>query len=644
MKYRTEIDGLRALAVVPVILFHAGVSRFSGGFVGVDVFFVISGYLITSIIIDDIEKDRFSIKSFYERRARRILPALFTVMALCIPFAWLWLPPLKFADFFQSVVSVLFFASNLLFWREADYFDHSADEKPLLHTWSLAVEEQYYVVFPLLLLLLWRFGRRATFTCVALLGLLSLALSEWGWRHQPTANFYLAPFRAWELLAGSLCAFVLSYRPPRPSELASVAGIALIIAAIFLFDERTPFPSLFALAPVGGTALIILYATQTTWCGRLLSTSPFVGIGLISYSAYLWHQPLLAFARARTLHEPPAALMIGLALLSLPLAYLTWKYVEAPYRKAGHTPAPAAIGHKRLPIWPLGAAAAALLAVATGSLHGRALLYSNDRSSSEIINVTGLADACESVALIGCSTKPAPRVLVWGDSYAMQIVPAVVEILKDRGVAQYTKSACNPILGLAPLPVGVAADWPTTCMQFNREVGKVLDANPSIDTVIVSTPMNNLVNGPYVTADGRTFAGGDTREVIARFASTIGYLHNRGLKVVLVSPPPWPSYGLAGDCARKEILLKGRVRDCNFERGAISPESLRVQGLFADMLRAVPADRAPTFIDLTRAFCSETICRAGQGEDAFYGNGGHLSMNGAMALVRSRYFVESLRG
>ena len=209
MKYRAEIDGLRALAVVPVIFFHAGFELFSGGFVGVDVFFVISGYLITTILIEDLENQRFSLVNFYERRARRILPALFFVMFVCIPFAWMWMLPSQMKDFSQSLVAVSLFASNVLFWRESGYFDAAAEEKPLLHTWSLAVEEQYYVLFPIFLFLAWRYGKKRVFWMIVAMASISLLLSEWGWRNKATANFYLAPTRAWELFAGSIAAFIV---------------------------------------------------------------------------------------------------------------------------------------------------------------------------------------------------------------------------------------------------------------------------------------------------------------------------------------------------------------------------------------------------------------------------------------------------
>lgn len=335
LSYRPEIDGLRALAVIPVILFHAGFELFSGGFVGVDVFFVISGYLITSILIEDIENKRFSIAHFYERRARRILPALFVVMFTCIPFAWMWMMPDQLRDFAQSLIAVSFFASNILFWRESDYFAAAAEEKPLLHTWSLAVEEQYYLLFPIFLILAWRFGKNRVFWLIVVMAGISLLLSEWGWRKQPTANFYLAPTRAWELFAGSIAAFIVQKKGIQKNNFIALIGLLAILFSIFVYDKNTPFPSLYAAVPVIGTVLLILYADKKTYAAKLLSNKTFVGIGLISYSAYLWHQPLFAFARIELI-EPPSNILMGfLVLATFLLAYGSWKYIEKPFRQRG---------------------------------------------------------------------------------------------------------------------------------------------------------------------------------------------------------------------------------------------------------------------------------------------------------------------
>ena len=338
MKYRAEIDGLRALAVVPVILFHAGFELFRGGFVGVDVFFVISGYLITTILIEDMENNRFSLLNFYERRARRILPALFFVMLVCLPFSWMWMLPSQMENFSKSLIAVSLFASNILFWREDNrYFDGTEEEKPLLHTWSLAVEEQYYVLFPIFFFLAWRYGKNRVFWMIFVMASISFMISEWGWRNKAininVANFYLAPTRAWELFSGSIAAFIVHKRGVRKNDTLSLIGLIAIIFAIFAYDETTPFPSIYTLVPVAGVVLLVLFAEKESLVARILSTKSFVGVGLISYSAYLWHQPLFAFARIRLPNEPSDLLMIILSGLSLILAVASWKYIEKPFRR-----------------------------------------------------------------------------------------------------------------------------------------------------------------------------------------------------------------------------------------------------------------------------------------------------------------------
>jgi len=293
LPYRPEIDGLRALAILPVILFHGNFSLFSGGYVGVDVFFVISGFLITSIILKDISRGTFSLLHFYERRALRILPALIFIVLVSIPPALILFNASSMKDFSQSVLSVATFSSNFLFWKESGYFDVAAELKPLLHTWSLAVED-------------------------------------------PSAAFYLLPFRAWELLIGVLCAFYVTHKAPPnnlfANNIASATGLLLIAFAIFTFDVHSPIPGAYALIPTLGAALIIVFAHHGTLVHRLLSTKCIVGLGLISYSTYLWHQPILSFARIASLKELTEFDIILLLSLSVLLAFFSWKYIEQPFR------------------------------------------------------------------------------------------------------------------------------------------------------------------------------------------------------------------------------------------------------------------------------------------------------------------------
>jgi len=469
LKYRSEIDGLRAVAVVPVILFHAGSAPFSGGFVGVDVFFVISGYLITTILIDDLEADRFSLVNFYERRARRILPALFFVMACCLPFAWMWMLPNQMEDFAKSILAVTLFVSNFLFWKSSGYFAAEADEQPLLHTWSLAVEEQYYLLFPIFLFLAWRFGKSRVYWMIVVFSVISIALAEWGWRNEPKANFFLIPTRAWELFAGSIAAFIVNKRGVQGNNALSLLGLAAIVYSILMFDEHTPFPSLYALAPVVGSVLIVLYADKDTLAAKLLSTKAFVGIGLVSYSAYLWHQPLLAFARIRSTEAPGQALMLGLAAASLVLAAFSWKYVEQPFRKRDRV--------DRKTIFSL-SLAGGLVFVAIGvagwqfsgrfEQHWLARQSESVRSTYAVLNRanpelsnfgadergnqnlaecrfnTRNVDEARGQRILDCFEQHGPGVLIVGDSHAMDLYGVVASRFDAPFLIGITQGGCQP--------------------------------------------------------------------------------------------------------------------------------------------------------------------------------------------------------
>jgi peptidoglycan/LPS O-acetylase OafA/YrhL len=370
LTYRREIDGLRAVALLPVLLFHAGFSWAPGGFVGVDVFFVISDFLITSIIVSEMQSGTFTIARFYELRARRILPALSVVMIACLPFAWLWMLPEDARSFGDSLLAVSAFGSNVLFFFTSGYFDTTAELKPLLHTWSLAVEEQYYILFPLLVMLTWRWGRGVLTALFILLGLISFGLAVYSVNEHAAFAFYMLPTRGWEIMIGACLALV----PVRRQagwifELAGLTGLALIAMAVWAFDRTTPFPGAAALVPTCGAALLIACASPQTVSGRLLGSRALVGIGLVSYSAYLWHQPLLAFARHRSSGEPPPALLAALLVVALILAWATWACVEAPTRNRQRVPLNRLAW--LLSVGWLAIAAAGALALATGGFPTR---------------------------------------------------------------------------------------------------------------------------------------------------------------------------------------------------------------------------------------------------------------------------------
>lgn len=338
MHYRKEIDGLRAIAILPVIWTHTGLPYITGGFLGVDVFFVISGFLITSILIKELESGNFSLLKFYERRARRILPALFIVIVVTSFFVPFVTESPKFiGDYGVSILSTVLFVSNLYFWQTSGYFGSASELSPMLHTWSLAVEEQYYIFFPLLMMVLFSFGKKIIVSALIIIAVLSLLISEWGASNSPIGNFYLLPSRAWELMAGALAAAMyLNYYfvkiRTKFSTYLSVIGIFSILISYFLFTPSTLHPTSLTLLPVLGTVLVLLFSESGNIVGKVLSTKILSMIGLVSYSLYLWHQPVLALMKKYySIHLEPNQIFLSIILIFL-LSFLTWKYVENPFR------------------------------------------------------------------------------------------------------------------------------------------------------------------------------------------------------------------------------------------------------------------------------------------------------------------------
>lgn len=333
MTYRAEIDGLRAIAVLAVILGHAKFEFFAGGYVGVDVFFVISGFLISSIIYSEIGTGEFSILRFYERRARRIIPALVVVVVPCIAAAQFSMLPDEYENFGQSVVATVAFSNNVLLTLTSGYWEQASDFKPLLHTWSLGVEEQFYFLYPICAYLALRL-KKSVFPAFLLVGtLISFSLSLYLTPLYPNSSFYLIHTRAWELLLGAVCAYYApTHLGSNKKEVLAAGGLLAIVLAVLLYPENLPYPYFYAALPCIGAALILLYAREGTFVARLLSARPLVLTGAISYSAYLWHQPLFAFARITNPREVSATTYVALVIATLVISYGSWRFVEQPFR------------------------------------------------------------------------------------------------------------------------------------------------------------------------------------------------------------------------------------------------------------------------------------------------------------------------
>ncbi|MBW8723690.1 MAG: acyltransferase, partial [Inquilinus limosus] len=525
--YRKDIDGLRAVAVLPVVLYHTGVSGLGGGFIGIDVFFVISGYLITAILADEIRRGEFSVLGFYERRARRIFPALFAMLLLSIAAFTAILLPFDLRAFSRSVIATVSFTSNILFHLESGYFAAPSELKPLLHTWSLAVEEQFYILFPILLYLLSKAGRRTrNVALVAIVGL-SFAVNLWGVRPHPSATFYLLPARAWELLLGSLLALDILPAPAARGlrEIAAALGLALIGTGVLTLSAADPFPGWNAAMPCIGAALVIWAGTGgDSLGGHLLGLQPLVLIGRISYSLYLWHWPIIVFvkyATDRALSPAEAGMTVAASLVA---AILSWRLVEQPFRGRGR--------FTRRGIFTASAVATGLL-LSLGAV-GYGTKGWPQRFPEAIPIIAKYAEYPSSFGMLRrgtcflqdgqraaeydrdtCYGGASPDALIWGDSLAAHLYRGVSGQASRAKLTtgQATLSLCAPILNLS-------AYYTAGCKDFNDHIFSLIRQDPP-KTVILA---------------GRWEVVG--LDDIARLGETIAALRSAGSQVIVVGQSP----------------------------------------------------------------------------------------------------------
>lgn len=654
-RYRADIDGLRAVAVLPVMFFHAGIGPFSGGFVGVDVFFVISGFLITSLLLKDLETGSFSIAHFYERRARRILPAL-TAMLLAVTFAaCIIYPPTQLAAFGERLFATALFYANIHFWQIADYFAPQASELELLHVWSLAVEEQFYLFFPPLLWAAWRWTSRRML--VALIGaatLISFALAVYGVAKMPLAAFYFLPFRAWELALGALLALgVMPALSLRAAQALALLGVALLAVANLAISEATPFPGWAAALPCLGAALVI-YAGQHhagTLVGRLLSTRPMVGVGQISYSLYLWHWPLLvmpALYWGRPLTTGEAWVTVFVSLL---LAWLSWKYVEAPFRRRGKG-RPSSRG----PLLVAGATVAGLAALgvalsASGGLPSRVSpqVRAIEQSAREGLETFRRED--EGVCLDPSGREVcAPRgipVVVWGDSHAIQHHDGI-RAAAGRPIARYGLGGCPPLIGVnfviaspkrPDVPVPGAWEQAARCRELNDASLRAILARGDVETVVLGGAWQFFTDGSkLVTGQGRyatdTVGGPLSLErsratLRAGMERTIAALRARGIKVLIMGDTP--EYRFHPPRCMAEALMFGRgLEACTLDGAAALARLATSDAMITELARqpGVYAFRPSDYL------CREGRCPLTMGSMLLYMDADHVTPEASVALSR----------
>tara|TARA_B100000131_G_scaffold120951_1_gene117967 strand:+ start:3861 stop:5849 length:1989 start_codon:yes stop_codon:yes gene_type:complete len=644
MKYRSEIDGLRAFAVIPVLLFHAGFEFFNGGFIGVDIFFVISGYLITSIILKDMSNQSFSLVNFYERRARRILPALFFVLFCSIPFALIWMMPNQLIDFSNSLLSVVTFVSNIFFYFESGYFEASAELKPLLHTWSLSIEEQFYIFFPIFVILLWSKRLGLITIILFIVVILSLMLSQIGGNLKftspfieknfqftsiPNFAFFLLPTRIWELGIGSLAALTLfknnqdTIITPKNNFL-SLFGLLIICSSIVLFDQRTPHPGLLTLFPILGTLLIIFFCESKTITAKILSKPIFVMIGLTSYSIYLWHVPILAYLRLRIDDELTFLYKLIAIALSILIGWISWKYIETPFRVNGQ------MSRKKIFIFSFsGILFFSAVAITLKSMDPVYISKKNEKILKYISFIEDnnpKLDECRNKSVsnscsYGVKEKDSNDFYLWGDSHIDQLVPVFENIALNNNLKfkEYSFVGCPPLLDVQ------RKDILLKCKNNDEALNSIIFDEKAKFVVLHSYwqyyfDENNIQN----------IQNSQKIDYFIKLNLVINRIIDSGKSIILIGPIP-----------RMEkdppLMLARMYKFENIENPSISVsenkhyESVKESiNIIHNLLKINPNIH---YLDPANLLCENNKCYSNEGEEVFYRDDNHLSVTGSQKLL-----------
>ena len=652
MRYRRDIDGLRAVAVLAVVFFHAKLPGFSGGFVGVDVFFVISGFLITGLMAHDRDAGRFSLATFYFRRIRRIVPALLCVYIACTLAAAVLMLPSDMAEFGRSLLSSATFVSNHFFYGLADYFGGASDLKPLLHTWSLSIEEQFYLVWPLLFLVIgrWHYRWLPYFVCAA--GAISLVASVVMVGHHKEAAFFLAPFRAWELLLGA--ALALLSRPPtitaRTADICAGAGLSMIVASVLFLDESHAFPGLLALPPCLGAALLIVAGMEKQPAvTRLLSTGPAVAVGLISYSLYLWHWPILSFARYHLDRPLQWSELTGLLALSLLAAFATYRYVEQPARRLSMARAPYVIG-------------SGVLALAAIALAGQQIDKSRGGWTFNLDPEIRRLDATARSRNIyrrscggpsnmlrddeACTFGP-PRstasydMAIFGDSHADHYTPAVSVLAQRVGMSgrQVTVGGCLALLGYYEITAPFSKE--AGCRSFREAMVRFVERNPRLQVAVLAHNWSAYTGRQVWQDEARIYLVGAKHDVRSAQRSlevlrqsleqTIDLFEKHGIHVVLLGEIPLFDRDPI-KCIAAAVKQGLGAQGCRIAVREVQERVGFMNALLADLAKR---RKNVSFFSPLDSMCDEKWCNPVKDGVYMYRDRGHLNRIGAEHLARS---------
>ncbi len=638
------MDGLRAIAVLLIIFFHAGFELFQGGFIGVDIFFVISGFLITKNITALQENHSFSLIKFYEKRARRIIPALFFLILCTLPFAWFWMLPEELKELSKSIVSVAVFASNLLFYYQSGYFDSASELKPLLHTWSLGIEEQFYIVFPLILMLFCRSKK----PIILVLACLSLIFAHWCSIVYPSFNFFMLPSRGFELLIGAIVALHnLDKKYQINHELGSVMGLFLIIYALASFDKNTPYPSLYTLIPIIGACLIIIYASSKNIVGKILGSKIFISIGLISYGAYLWHQPLLAFSRLRLIEAPSKTLLFLVCILSLIMGLLSKRYIEDIFRDEKKI-------SQKLFTW---LAIIFTLAFILIGFFGYIKQGFPERMNIPKDIINSLADniirkKCNpnidpktgdnnNFCILGDEYSSSISAAIFGDSHSDALLPVFDKVGQEnqKKIVHISLGGCPPLLG-----IDVArGNYPSqTCYELSRRQYKYVKDN-NIKVVFLIGRWSLYTDGDY-NGDNMYFLTShefpDISKEISRvnfkksLENTIKKYQELGVRIFLVAQVPHQKVD-ASLLYKKlyffDVATKGDV----IKKLSITKvEHSKFQHFSRDLFVEFQNKYNVKYVNLDDVLCDAEKCLIGNDYISNYRDDDHLSIPGALSTYK----------